>query len=235
LTTHVVCLSGGKDSTAMALKLAEAEPRDYQYIITPTGDELPTMKDHWHRLEAMLEKPLTVVSPKYGLAGLMREHRALPNFRMRFCTRSLKIIPYQAWLMKRLPAVSYVGLRADEEGRAGIEWDDPRITNRYPLREWGWGIDEVLWYLKDRHVKIPARTDCARCYAQTLHEWWLLRHDYPLIWESAIADEDRTGHTFRSEKRDTWPASLRELGQAFDIRGEPKQRKRGGGCRICSL
>ena len=35
--THIVALSGGKDSTAMALRLTEMEPRDYQYVVTPTG------------------------------------------------------------------------------------------------------------------------------------------------------------------------------------------------------
>lgn len=36
-TLHVVALSGGKDSTAMALRLAEVEPREYTYVCTPTG------------------------------------------------------------------------------------------------------------------------------------------------------------------------------------------------------
>lgn len=36
---HIVGLSGGKDSTAMALWLAENQPRDYEYICTPTGEE----------------------------------------------------------------------------------------------------------------------------------------------------------------------------------------------------
>lgn len=42
MTTHVVGLSGGKDSTAMALRLRELNPdTPYTYIITPTGDECP--------------------------------------------------------------------------------------------------------------------------------------------------------------------------------------------------
>lgn len=40
---HVVALSGGKDSTALALRLKEIEPREYQYVCTPTGDELPDL------------------------------------------------------------------------------------------------------------------------------------------------------------------------------------------------
>ncbi len=45
-TRHIIALSGGKDSTAMALRLAKVEPRDYEYVITPTGDELPEMIEH---------------------------------------------------------------------------------------------------------------------------------------------------------------------------------------------
>lgn len=59
---HVVALSGGKDSTAMALRLAEIEPRDYTYVITPTGNEFPEMIAHWRHLSDMLGKPLTIAS-----------------------------------------------------------------------------------------------------------------------------------------------------------------------------
>ena len=59
---HVVALSGGKDSTAMALELNAREPRDYSYLITPTGNEPPEMVAHWSRLECLLGKSLTVVT-----------------------------------------------------------------------------------------------------------------------------------------------------------------------------
>jgi tRNA(Ile)-lysidine synthase TilS/MesJ len=52
---HVVGLSGGKDSTCLALKLVEDEPRKYEFICNTTGDELPEMLDHWKRLEDMLD------------------------------------------------------------------------------------------------------------------------------------------------------------------------------------
>lgn len=42
----------------MALALAEREPRDYVYVITPTGNELPEMYEHWRKLADMLGKPL---------------------------------------------------------------------------------------------------------------------------------------------------------------------------------
>lgn len=231
-TTHVVGVSGGKDSTALALRLAEVEPRDYVYLITPTGDELPEMVAHWAHLETLLGKPLTRVT-NGTLRSWIDEFDALPNNRQRWCTRLLKIEPTIAFLARHAPALNYVGLRADEPERVGIYGSTP---SRFPLREWGWGIDEVQGYLRDRGVTIPERTDCARCYEQRLIEWKRLLRKHPEIYADAEADEARTGRTFRSPTRDTWPAPLAELRVEFDsgrkVRGEDDD---GGACRVCSL
>lgn len=53
---YIVGVSGGKDSVALALRLQEVEPQtDWEYFITPTGDELPSMVEHWANLERILE------------------------------------------------------------------------------------------------------------------------------------------------------------------------------------
>ena len=67
---HIVALSGGKDSTAMALRLAEVEPKDYQFVITPTGDELPEMYEHWRLLGDLLGEPVDNGHIGVFLAGL---------------------------------------------------------------------------------------------------------------------------------------------------------------------
>lgn len=240
---HVVALSGGKDSTAMALRLAEVEPRDYVYICTPTGDELPEMFDHWRKLRDLLGSPII---PVMGgtLAGLVRQQNALPNWRMRWCTRMLKIEPYAAWLMQQSKLhdtiVSYVGLRADESDREGGDYMAvPGVVMDFPLRRWGWDIDAVLRFLMDRDVSIPRRTDCARCFFQTLPEWWMLWHEHPDIYSDAEREEALTGHTYRSPGRDTWPAGLKELRAEFErgripLRAEVNLDLFGGmQCRVC--
>ena len=63
---HVVALSGGKDSTCLAMALAEREPRDYTYVCTPTGDELPDMLTHWWKLEGILGKPILRIELEGG-------------------------------------------------------------------------------------------------------------------------------------------------------------------------
>lgn len=243
---HVVGLSGGKDSTAMALALREREPREYVYVCTPTGDELPEMTAHWSRLEELLGASLVRVHSGESLDSLIERYGALPNHRQRWCTRILKIEPYGRWLAeqsKTRDVVSYIGLRADEEDREGVDYSEElglfgqRITCRHPLREWGWGIADVWSYLDEKGVCIPRRTDCGKCYGQRLSEWRDLLGQFPERYAAAEAQEAATGHTFRSPKRDTWPAPLKELRGEFE-RGRPlRERKdeRGKVCRVCSL
>lgn len=216
--THVVALSGGKDSTALALRLAEVEPRDYEYICTPTGNELPEMVDHWKNLESILGKPIKRITNELGLIGMSVAQKCIPNWRQRWCTRILKIEPYQAYMSTIGECVSYVGIRADEaENRDGADNSKyPNIEQRFPLVEWGWGVNEVYDYLAHRNIKIPRRTDCALCFYQRMSEWWLLWHDHPDEFEKGVVLEELVGHTFRSENKDNWPGALNDLRKAFE-------------------
>jgi hypothetical protein len=230
---HVVGLSGGKDSTAMALELMEAEPRDYEFICNETGDELPEMRAHWTKLERLLGKPLRRVAYPGGLNALIEQMGMLPNFQARWCTRILKIEPtieYFASLPKG--SVLYVGLRADEEDREGLYGED--IITDFPLRRWGWGLREVVAYNERRGVCIPKRTDCGRCYGQRIGEWRDLWLNHPAIYEDAAGQERKLGHTFRSDARDTWHASLDFLAMEFAA-GRPVRGRKTDTCRVCSL
>ena len=83
---HVVPVSGGKDSTCLALALREREPREYTYIYTPTGDELPDMAAHIDWLETELGSPVIRLT-NGTLGSVIRDNRMLPNCHARFCTR----------------------------------------------------------------------------------------------------------------------------------------------------
>lgn len=240
---HVVALSGGKDSTAMALRLREIEPRDYTYVCTPTGNELPEMFDHWRALAARLDQPIV---PVMGgtLEGLVHQWNAIPNWRQRWCTRALKIEPFAAWLLDQSKLheriVSYVGLRADEEQREGGDYKSvPGIDQRYPLREWGWGLADVLQFLAERGQAIPARTDCGWCFFQRLGEWWSLWKHHPDVYLAGEQIEADTGHTWRSPGRDTWPTALKDLRAKFEAGFVPKGADvqpdmfQATQCRVC--
>jgi hypothetical protein len=243
---HVVALSGGHDSTALALLLQECEPRPYNYVCTPTGNELPPMIAHWLHLGEILGRrvyPLMAGT----LHGVIRRERMLPNFRARFCTRILKIEPYRKFLINQAasgPVVSYVGLRADEPGRAGGAYHDiANVTMRFPLREWGFGEADVQATLVRFGVVCPNRTDCGDCYHQRVGEWFETWRDYPEVAAAAVALEAEIGGTYRSPGRDSWPVPLADLFAAFAAGRVPtaslarmeRERMAVGECRVCSL
>ena len=246
---HVVAISGGKDSVAMALRLQEVQPLEkFIYLITPVGNEPPAMFKHWDNLEHLLGAKLMRLAPFKGdgLVEVIRQQKMIPNFRARFCTRILKIQPTVQWLTENAPCVQYVGLRADEAERKGIYGDMQGVEQKYPMREWGWGIDEVWGYLDRRGVEIPERTDCAWCFFQRLIEWKRLWQQHPQIYQAAVDLEKEIGGTFTSPGRDTWPASLESLRDEFKkgrrVRGEQNydQKKlfdcdREALCRVCSM
>jgi 3'-phosphoadenosine 5'-phosphosulfate sulfotransferase (PAPS reductase)/FAD synthetase len=242
---HFVPVSGGKDSTCLALALKEREPRQYHYIITPTGDELPEMVAHWDKLAQLLGQQIISI-PCPTLNEVIEAEKCIPNFQRRFCTRKIKIRPYQQFLASYQPATVYVGLRADEEGRAGVthggdlSFEAGGIQQRFPLREWGWDIETVWAFLGERGVVIPQRTDCAKCFYQRLGEWFQLWRDHPTIYAEAEGQETRWGHTWRSPDRDTWPAALKDLRARFEAGDKPEislrmMEKRTAMCHMCSL
>lgn len=207
----------------MAMGLVEREPREYEFVITPTGNELPEMIEHWRRLGALLGKPLRVIST-HSLGGLIRHYNALPNWRMRWCTRQIKIEPFQAYALSKAPAICYVGIRADEaEDREGTDHSKIEgVSQDFPLVRWGWDKAKVLSYLAEKGIEIPARTDCAACFFQTLGEWWRLWKDHPEQYAEAEGWEESVGHTLRSPQRDSWPAALKDLRSEFESGRVPR-------------
>src|SRR5215475_3929443 len=170
-----VAFSGGKDSTAMALRLHELG-ESFELLFTPTGDELPELHAHIAQIAARVGAPV-VMPPNRSLYEWITTYRALPNFRMRWCTRQIKIEPCIAYLLAHPGSTLLVGLRADEEARLGLYGE--YATYRYPLREWGWRVRDVWRYLAAQRVTVPRRTDCALCYDQRLIEWYQLYRDHP--------------------------------------------------------
>lgn len=236
---HVVPVSGGKDSTALAFELKEKHPEiDFVYLITPTKNEPPEMVAHWKNLERLLGKPLLDVST-VSLMGLVAKYKALPNFRQRWCTVQIKLEPYFNWMIQNIPAVSYIGIRADEDIERGLgDWPELLgVEKRFPMREWGWGIKDVFSALEKRGICIPERTDCALCFFQRLEEWKALSEKHPDLYEQGIAAEEFTGHTFRTPGKDDWPTPLKDLREEFRKGRVPRHKKTPMDemkCRVCS-
>ncbi|MGE4259990.1 phosphoadenosine phosphosulfate reductase family protein [Shewanella sp.] len=241
---HIVPVSGGKDSTCLALALKEKEPRQYTYVYTPTGDELPEMVMHIARIEKLLGQPIIKLT-NGTLATQIEANRMLPNVFSRWCTRLLKLRPAGQFYSQFAPVICYVGIRDDEDYREGTRPGGDSapsgtdVVQVFPFQEWGWGIDEVWDFLDEKKIHIPQRTDCARCPYQKLGEWYNLWLYHREIFLDAEADEKRYGHTFRSPQRDSWPAGLKELRVLFEAGKIPDRslrmmEKRRGMCSACT-
>jgi hypothetical protein len=248
---HIVPVSGGHDSTLVALLLREREPRLYNYLCTPTGDELPELFDFWRWLSGELGRRILPIMEGRGLLEWSRQQKAIPNWRMRHCTPGLKIAPLARFLSTIAgdgPVVLYIGLRADEPARAGAVYPAlPSVEQRFPLREWNFDDAAVLAELEQRDVlwRMAERTDCARCYHQQIGEWWRLWHGHRDLFVEAVEFESEMGATFRTPRleadgspvmvtrygltfaacwRDTWPVRLADLQTLFERGHVPTAR-----------
>lgn len=109
-TRLVVAFSGGKDSTAMALRLHELG-KPFRMIHTATGNELPEVREHVIRVAEETGADLIDLDAP-TLEQLITEQQCLPSWRMRWCTRMIKIEPCAEWLRLNQNVRLAVGLRS---------------------------------------------------------------------------------------------------------------------------
>lgn len=233
---QVVAFSGGKDSTAVALMLWEMG-EDFSLLFTPTGNELPELVAHMAKVCALTGKEL-ITPPNKPLSAWIEHFDALPNHRQRWCTRLIKIQPCIAYLKANPGTTLCVGLRADELERSGL-YGEYGIY-RYPLREAGYGLSDVVTKCRKYGLMPEFRTDCAVCPYQRLGEWFNLWRDFPAHWAEGEAWEAKTGRTFRSDGRDSWPAAMKDLRLRFETGEAPDRslammKRDSQACRICAL
>jgi 3'-phosphoadenosine 5'-phosphosulfate sulfotransferase (PAPS reductase)/FAD synthetase len=133
---HIVSLSGGKDSTALAIYLRD-RISDLEYVFCDTGEELPETYEYLDRLETVLGRKIERLNPERPFRHYLEIYRGvLPDARTRWCTRKLKIEPFERFVGED-PVYSYVGIRADEPHRKGYISTKPNITAKYPFIEDG--------------------------------------------------------------------------------------------------
>ena len=132
---HILSLSGGKDSTALAIYMRDKVP-EMEYVFCDTGEELPETYDYLDKLEAYLGKPVVRLNPDRPFSHYLDIYRGvLPDSRTRWCTRMLKIKPFEKYVGEE-EAISYIAIRADEKHRIAIllPLPPPLTPNRLSTR-----------------------------------------------------------------------------------------------------
>src|SRR6478735_125041 len=132
---HILSLSGGKDSAALAVYMRDRVP-DMEYIFHDTDKELPETHEFLGRLEALLGKRIHKTTPENSFDAWLKIYGGMiPSNHRRWCTRMLKLKPFEDYIGED-PCINYVGIRADE-ARVGYISHKPNIKAVFPFREDG--------------------------------------------------------------------------------------------------
>ena len=190
---HVLGLSGGRDSAALAIYMRQNHPDlDIQYFFTDTGKELPEVYEFLVELEGFLGKPILRLNPDRDFDfWLKRYNNFLPSAQSRWCTRQLKLRPFEQWTKSMLDrgssVFSYVAIRADEEYREGYASKKENLFVRLPFKDAGIDKAGVLEILDSSGLGLPkyyewrTRSGCTFCFFQQKIEWVRLMKGIPSI------------------------------------------------------
>lgn len=194
---HVLGLSGGKDSSALAVYMADNYPDlEIEYFFTDTGEELEEVNDYLNDLEGYLGKTINRLDPKRNFKRYLDEYNNfLPSAQNRWCTVQLKLVPFEKWvekefLSKGYTVYSYVAIRSDESYREGLK-SKKAIETILPFRENHIDKEGVFEILENAGLGLPkyyewrSRSGCTFCFFQRKIEWVGLLERHPEEFKKA--------------------------------------------------
>ena len=213
---HILSLSGGKDSTALAFFMKENMPEIFaktELVFYDTGCDLPETYDYLNKIEVFLKKNIVRVSPEKTFEHLLTINRVLPSHFRRWCTVELKVRPSQKYIEEKFKKEGknkvnlYVGIRKDEEHRKGIllisDLERNFIKPQYPFIENCICKNDVERILVENGINYPSyynyrsRNGCYFCFYQNPIDWINLYENLPDLFEKASNYEKftRKGNT----------------------------------------
>lgn len=189
---HIVCFSGGKDSTAMLLRMIELNYKIDRIIFADTGFEFPELYDYINKIEKEINKNIEIVKPKtkfedwfYGEVTSGKMKGKIRGFPLKYfpCywSRESKVKPLTNSYSKN--DFVYIGIAYDEKQRCSKK--DKNLI--YPLVKWKWTEQDCIDYLNKRNVFNPLyvnfdRLGCYFCPKQNEKSIYVLWKNYPELW-----------------------------------------------------
>jgi len=191
---HILGLSGGKDSTALALFMRDKVP-EMEYVFCDTGSELDETIDYLNQVEAYLGKKIIRLNPRANFDHWLEVFGGyLPAPNMRWCTKMLKLRPFEEYVGEG-EVISYVGIRADED-RVGYISTKENIKAVFPFKDYGIDYAGVMKILTESGIGLPpylnwgrTHSGCYFCFFQKPIEWVSLLEAHPEQFDKAQAYE----------------------------------------------
>lgn len=201
---HILGLSGGKDSTALAIFMRREYPDlEIEYFFCDTHKELKETYEYLGRIEDWLGIKIHYLEAERGFDHWLDVYGGvLPSPKMRWCTKQMKIIPLEKWVGDD-EVITYVGIRADEN-RDGYISTKPTITAKFPFKEHGLVKADIIHLLEESGIGMPdyyrwrSRSGCYFCFFQRKYEWVMLAREHPDLFQKAVEYEQnhRDGRTY---------------------------------------
>jgi len=203
---HIASFSGGKDSTAMVLRLIEENRPLDEIVFFDTGWEFPQMYEHIEKFEQFMGRKVTILHPKLSFNHWMLDRKIVarkgdmkgkvhrigngwPSPSRRWCTRE-KVDTIDRYAGK---AVRYIGYAADEAHRTDAYClKRKRYEVIYPLIEWDMSESDCLAYCKERGFDwcglydLFPRVSCFCCPLQRIGQLRKLRKYFSDLWAKML-------------------------------------------------
>lgn len=154
---HVLGISGGKDSAALAIYMRQNYPElDIEYYTSDTGKELDATYRLIENLENFLGKEIVklpvltddTLNPFDHFIKMYNGY--LPSSVSRWCTKKLKLEPFEKFVGDDL-VISYVGIRGDED-REGYISKKSNIQSIFPFRKNIFSEDVITKFLSNNNI-----------------------------------------------------------------------------------
>ena len=212
---HILSLSGGKDSTALAFFMKENMPEIFkktELVFCDTEKEIPETYDYLNKIEIFLNKKVIKLTPEVSFDQCIATYNHLPSIAQRWCTTKLKTDVFKKYvnnLLKENNAIinMYVGIRADEAIRTkSSRHNQKEIIAKYPFVEYGLVKKDIENILEKSGIgysdyyRWRKRSGCYFCFFQSKHDWINLYENHPKLYFEAMKYEIDAGTTDRKTR-----------------------------------
>lgn len=200
---HVLGLSGGKDSAALAIHIKDNYPKLHEkmeYFFSDTGAELDEVYEFLGIMESYLGKKIIRIGSGRPFEHWLKVNNDyLPSPRQRWCTVNMKLKPFEEYVGSD-EVFSYIGIRADEH-RDGYVSTKSNIRAVFPFKEDELVRDDIYQILRDtvgvpKYYEWRSRSGCYFCFFQRQDEWLGLKRNHPHLFEKAKEIEQKSGNGY---------------------------------------
>lgn len=194
MSKNIVSFSGGKDSTAMLLRMIELELPIDEIVFADTGFEFPELYDYISKIEEHIERKITVLKPEEGLFEKWFYGKAVKG-KWKGNPRGFPLVAFPCWWSRESKIRPLHKIQKDAERvYVGIAYDEKERMSKtdgkliYPLVDWKWTEQDCIDYLNKKGLFNPLyvnfnRLGCYFCQKQSESSLYVLFKNYPKLWE----------------------------------------------------